>query len=290
MCQCNFGFRRYVVVINLPKPNSVFLQTKALNSTEKDLSPLISGLPITGQEFFGRVSEMDQLCRHFHTQDSVRKVVVIWGFGGLGKSRLALRYIDAHQSRYSAIIWVNAATFETAMESFSQAASNIESRDQSISPPTGGKEDIHAVHRWLQRSQTKDNWLLVIDSVDDDKFEFRDLIPQCHCGNVIITSTLSHLAEHLDCHGIELGSIDSAAGADMLLFRSRSSNESKSSKRYLIVPIFDADMRYQGWTLRKKLSKSWAVYLWPSNKLASLFETAYLFTISLNSISLDISN
>lgn len=189
----------------------------------------MSELPIAGQTFFGRASEMDQLCEVFHTHESGQKVVVIWGFGGLGKTRLALQYVKTNQFRYSAVLWVNAATFERAVESFSQAAKNIKYRDESISQPTGGEKDIQTVHQWLLRSNAKDNWLLVIDSVDDvESFECRKLIPQCRRGNIIIISTLSHIAKNLDCQGIELGSIDVAAGVDMLLSKSRSRHNPNS--------------------------------------------------------------
>ena len=159
---------------------------------------------------------MDQLCDIFHSHESSQKAVVIWGFGGLGKTRLALQYIRVHQSRYSVILWIDATTWERAVESFSQTVSDIIPRGNSISPPTSGEGDIKTVHRWL-RSQAKEDWLLVIDSLDDPEFDCRRLIPQCPGGNIIITSTLSQVAKYLDYPGFELGSITSAAGADMLL-------------------------------------------------------------------------
>lgn len=195
------------------------------------MSPLISELPIAGEEFFGRLSEMDRLCGVLHSHESGRKAVVIWGFGGLGKSRLALQYVKVHQSRYSSILWINAANFVRAVESFSQAASNIKSRDHSILPPTGGEKDIKTVHHWLLRSQAKDDWLLVIDSVDDFEMEFRNLIPQCNRGNIIVTSRLSGIARDLGYQEVELGSIENAAGAEMLLFKSCSSHDFGSRMR-----------------------------------------------------------
>ena len=232
MCQCYSKFGWYVVNIRLPSQLIFSYRIQAFNTSPDDLSPLISELPIAGQTFFG--SEMDQLCQVFHTHESGQKVVVIWGFGGLGKTRLALQYVKTNQFRYSAVLWVNAATFERAVESVSQAAKNIKYRDESISQPTGGEKDIQIVHQWLLRSNAKDNWLLVIDSVDDvESFECRKLIPQCHCGSIIITSTLSHIDKNLDCQGIELGSIDVTAGVDMLLSKSRSKHNSNSRMRDL---------------------------------------------------------
>lgn len=197
----------------------VFLQTKDLKVALDNLSPLLTELPIAGQKFFGRQSEMHQLCEIFHNHKPGQKAVVIWGFGGLGKSRLALQYIREYQSKYSVVLWVDAGTFERAVESFSQAASNIKSRNLSISPFRGGESDIKVVHLWLE-SQAKANWLLVIDSFDDTELDCRRLLPQCSGGNIIITSTLSQVAKQLDYRSFELGSISNAAGADMLLSKS----------------------------------------------------------------------
>lgn len=201
---------------------------------------------------------MEQLCDILNSYQPGRQAVVIWGFGGLGKTRLALQYIHIYQSMYSIILWIYAATWETAMESFSQAASNIKSRDKSISQPTVGEEDIRFVHRWL-RSRAKQNWLMVIDSLDDSELDCRRFIPDYPWGNIMITSTLSQIAKYLDYRSFELGSIDSAAGADLLLSKSSSGHDFEGRMCVLFAYFIHTDSVSQERTLRKESSKHWMV-------------------------------
>lgn len=257
MCECYTKFGRYVAnVFSLNKVLSSY-KPKAPSDNHSNVLPLISELPIASQDFFGRRSEMSQLCDIFQSRQSSQKAVVIWGFGGLGKTRLALQYVRIHQSKYSVILWINAATLETAVESFSQATSNIISRSKSISSLTSGEGDIGFVHRWL-RSQAKENWLLVIDSLDDPELDCRRLIPQCSGGNIMITSTLSQIAKHLDYRSLELGSINSAAGADMLLSKLPPSHNFEGRMCILFVPSMDAKYESQERIPRKISSKNWA--------------------------------
>lgn len=193
---------------------------EASDASQEERPIFLSELPISSKDFFGRDSEMKQLCNVFHTNDSDQKTVVIWVLAGFGKSRLALQYIEIFQARYSAILWVNAQNWEGALESFSQAATEIQSRQPSISASKGGQKDLALVNRWLSKKHDSGDWLLVIDSVDDlEAFDCRRLLPRCEHGHVIITSTLSQIAKHMHFHSLELGSLDEIAGTEMLLCR-----------------------------------------------------------------------
>ena len=81
----------------------------------------LSDLPRPRDTFFGRASELAQLrtMLSLNTLGTSRQQrVVLWGLGGFGKTRIALEYLRKYQEDYSAILWINAATYDSAEESF----------------------------------------------------------------------------------------------------------------------------------------------------------------------------
>ena len=148
-----------------------------------------------------------------------RQRVVLWGLGGFGKSRIALEYSRTYQKDYSAVLWINAATYESVEESFAQAATALRSRisSQRNPPSVDARANVQLVQQWLKSDKNKD-WLLILDSLDDlDSFDCRSLIPQCSHGSIIVTSTLSHTASVLDFEGLETSGLDLVHGCEMLL-------------------------------------------------------------------------
>ena len=144
---------------------------------------------------------------------------VLWGLGGFGKTRIALEYLKIHQKDYSAVLWINAATYESAEESFAQAAIELRSRHgfQCSMPLVGSRVNVRLVQRWLASSKNKD-WLMVLDSLDDlESFDCRDLLPQCSHGTILVTSTLSDAMEVLGFRGLEISGLDLIDGCEMLL-------------------------------------------------------------------------
>ena len=59
--------------------------------------------PAPSQVFTGRRDELDQMNSYFFSPDQNRqrkqKVFVLHGFGGAGKSQLAFKFVDEHQSQ-----------------------------------------------------------------------------------------------------------------------------------------------------------------------------------------------
>lgn len=69
----------------------------------------------------------DELAR-IHTAlqgDGSRKVVVLHGLGGIGKTQLAIAYAKRHKDNYSAMFWLNIKDEDTLKQSFAKVPKQI---------------------------------------------------------------------------------------------------------------------------------------------------------------------
>jgi hypothetical protein len=186
-----------------------------------------SQTPLLTPDFYGRSAELEQLNLHLRPGDRGRAAVVLWGLSGQGKTQLALRFQQLFGYKYTSKLWVDATSFDTLLESFTEIAlvvdesnttSKIASFSQlSVSPSSKAKQIIAIVKSWLERKSNM-GWLMVIDSVEDiDSFDIRQVLPACDHGSIIITSTRADTSSVAGMQGIEVAGIDEKAGVEMLL-------------------------------------------------------------------------
>ncbi|KAF8241266.1 hypothetical protein K440DRAFT_633246, partial [Wilcoxina mikolae CBS 423.85] len=145
-----------------------------------------------------------------------RKVVVLHGLGGMGKSSIALEYSFQYLSSYTTVLWADATT-ETSLSRSARGmvehivaayrktgapyediasfmglrglldANGVPSSDEAHEPRVTG-----AIKEWLA-AQHNVRWLLIIDNYDDTDVNIHRIIPTCDSGHVIITSRRSSL-------------------------------------------------------------------------------------------------
>ena len=136
-------------------------------------------------------------------ENKQRRIFVLHGLGGIGKTQLALAYARRYQHRYSAVFWLNGQTRESLEQSLAGLARQLpkgQISDFAKRCAQQGNEQldkvVHEVRSWFSRDGNC-NWLLLYDNVDreniksiDDPeaFDVSAYLPECDQGSIIITT------------------------------------------------------------------------------------------------------
>ena len=134
--------------------------------------------------------------------DGSRRIVVLHGLGGVGKTQLAIAYAKRHKDNYSAIFWLNIKDEDSLRQSFAKVAKQI-MRDHpsarwlsSVDTKENLDEVIDAVKNWLSLPNNT-RWLMMYDNYDNPKLpgntdpaavNIRKFLPESYQGSVIITT------------------------------------------------------------------------------------------------------
>jgi hypothetical protein len=136
-----------------------------------------------------------------------RKVVVVHGLGGIGKTQLAVEFVRKHHHQFSAVFWLDGSSEASLKQSFVSIAQRLPrselTADGAALLSDAAVEDDVAVRecqRWLSISSNS-HWLLIIDNVDRDHHDRGDpqaynvqaYFPHADHGSMLITSRLPSL-------------------------------------------------------------------------------------------------
>ena len=165
-----------------------------------------------------------------------RKVVVLHGLGGIGKSQLAIEFAKKHRYDYTAVLWLNAKTEDTLKKSFA-ANSRRFPKDSFSQELLYGSQDEEALDTILHETQAwlslpgNDRWLLIYDNVDNSKipdnedgqaYDIRSYCPQAHQGSIILTTRwkslrIGHLLEVAKLSKVEdsISLLEKTSGRDI---------------------------------------------------------------------------
>jgi hypothetical protein len=138
----------------------------------------------------------------------MRKVVVLHGLGGIGKTQLASHFARIHQSDFTAIFWLNAKDRHALIQSLAKIPSRI-SQNHVLPIVKAAKNEQELEERaqqalqWLGRKGNS-RWLLIFDNVDhhapleaedNEGYDVSKLFPSADHGSIIITTRLVQVAE-----------------------------------------------------------------------------------------------
>ncbi|CZR43873.1 uncharacterized protein FPRO_13681 [Fusarium proliferatum ET1] len=166
-----------------------------------------------------------------HARRTGRKIFVLFGLGGVGKTQLSIDFARRHQAAFSSVFWLDGRSEDQLKRSIAGCISKIP-KDQV--PETSRRwtdsrtysqdeldDAVANVMKWLEQPDNCE-WLLIFDNVDKDwigqesgmgAYDPRRYLPGDH-GSVLITTRLSHLAQLGESR--RLGQVNTALGKAIL--------------------------------------------------------------------------
>ncbi|KAI0402570.1 kinesin light chain [Xylaria palmicola] len=156
--------------------------------------------------FVAREQELADM-RKTLKSDGRRRVVVLHGLGGMGKTQLAIEYMKRNKDNYSAIFWLNIKDENSLKQSFARIAHQIKRQHPSASRVGGLNiqkdldETIDAVKAWLSLPSNS-RWLMVYGNYDNPKLlsntdpaaiNIQEYLPESYQGSIVITTRLSQV-------------------------------------------------------------------------------------------------
>ena len=151
---------------------------------------------------------MEQLEAFFQGNSALarRKIFVVHGLGGMGKTQLCVEYARKHKDAFSAVLWLDGSSKDALRQSLADAALRLPkgpgtaaARSTQATDDLAGSIDV--LLRWLSQPDNT-RWLLILDNVDRDwqlpqkdpqAYDFHDFLPPNDYGNVLITTRLARL-------------------------------------------------------------------------------------------------
>ncbi|KAJ9641089.1 hypothetical protein H2199_005757 [Coniosporium tulheliwenetii] len=174
----------------------------------------LKGVPLANQ-FVGRDAEMLRLEDYFHPKTpspARRKVFVVHGLGGIGKTQLVIEFARKHHSRYSAVFWLDGSSKDRLKQSFVDIAYRLP-RDQTTADAAEA----------LKHSN--------ID-VDVVAYNVKEFFPPADHGSILITSRLASLQRYGD--GLKVDKVNDEQAKVILENNAGKSIKGESAHRAVI--------------------------------------------------------
>lgn len=153
--------------------------TKQSKKYPRELTPIQH---IDPSDIIGRDSELEELHQHLFNN---KKVIVVNGLGGIGKTMLAQAYISKYGDSYHHLAWVS-QTGDHAAKAFLDNKDLIDNLDIDISK-IDEKDRLRTIFNKQRSIEVKPN-LLVIDNADQTICDFYNLLPGYPNWHVLVTS------------------------------------------------------------------------------------------------------
>ncbi|KAF8598106.1 TPR-like protein, partial [Ceratobasidium sp. AG-I] len=158
--------------------------------------------PPPSRAFTGREDILGQMSDYFFSKSSMdRRLFVLCGLGGAGKTQLALKFVQTHRNEYVDqpilslglnlillrrfwdVFYIDATTRETILAGLITLA-------KSANAGTTSEEAL----AWLVSQEER--WLLLLNNADDPNLNLREFFPACAHGDILITTRNQQMRAH----------------------------------------------------------------------------------------------
>ncbi|KAF2260426.1 TPR-like protein [Lojkania enalia] len=171
----------------------------------------LKGVPVINK-FVNRKEELTALREHLlpAREQGRRKVTVLHGLGGIGKTQLSVEFCRRHADTFTAVFWLDGRSEDTLKQSLAAIAARLpmgQLPEASVNRKLTSEEDVDAtvndVLIWLS-IPANSSWLLVFDNVDIDindpkappgAYDVQRFYPDADHGSILVTTRLSSLAQ-----------------------------------------------------------------------------------------------
>ena len=182
-------------------------------SSVREKIPQYSNLPAVPSLFKGREEDLGKIRAVLSSSGSVEpkgnRGCVVFGLGGIGKTRLVVEYAKRYRNQYSSILIVEARSVESLRANIANLCEILD-----IQEPEPSRR-LSRVRGWLGENF---GWLLIVDNVDDDdtSIEVENLVANLPNGQVLLTSRLNTW-QNKGFQPIELLKINRVSSVEIIL-------------------------------------------------------------------------
>ncbi|QRV81275.1 kinesin light chain [Ceratobasidium sp. AG-Ba] len=134
--------------------------------------------PAPSITFTGRQDVVEQIISRIAKGDTQRRVFVLHGLGGAGKTQLALKAVDETRHMWTDVVFVDATSNETATATLAGFAKE-----------KGVGHTYESALKWI--ANQNERWLMVIDNADDPSVDIKRYSPTGRTGSILITTRIS---------------------------------------------------------------------------------------------------
>ncbi len=224
----------------------------SMNSFRVNFS--LKGVPVLNS-FVTRDAEMARLAEMMlprSADQTRRKICVLHGLGGIGKTQLAIEFARKYRNNYSAVFWIDGSSKEKLRQSIATLAKQLPQHQlleraklyaqEPHKELDGAVEDVLS---WFSQS-SNEQWLIIYDNVDrefsaetsdPEAFSIEEYLPEADQGYILITSRLTSLL-NLGGANIRVGPVSDLQGEKILTNSIGEPVRGKSAHLSYVVDIF----------------------------------------------------